>query len=117
MTLAPEAPVLTWHPICAAGALLPGRGACALIGGQQIALFRLPDGEVYAVGNYDPYGRAHVMSRGIAGSRGGVPTVASPLYKHVFDLRTGRCLDDPDAQGIGSYRVRVTGGTVEVGLP
>jgi nitrite reductase (NADH) small subunit len=117
MTLAPEAPVLTWHPICPAGALLPGRGACALIGGQQIALFRLPDGEVCAVGNYDPYGRAYVMSRGIAGSRRGVPTVASPLYKQVFDLRTGHCLDDPDGQGIGSYPVRVTGGTVEVGLP
>jgi nitrite reductase (NADH) small subunit len=36
-----------------------------------------------------------VMSRGIVGSRGDVPTVASPMFKQVYDLRTGQCLDDP----------------------
>lgn len=35
------------------------------------------------------------LSRGIAGSRGGVPTVASPPHKQVYDLRSGHCLDLP----------------------
>ncbi|MFY1635938.1 nitrite reductase (NAD(P)H) small subunit [Solwaraspora sp. WMMB335] len=38
----------------------------------------------------------HVMSRGIVGARGDVPTVASPLHKQVYGLRTGQCLDLPD---------------------
>jgi nitrite reductase (NADH) small subunit len=116
MTSLPEAPALTWYPVCPLGDLLPGRGAGALIGGEQAALFRLPSGEVYAVGNYDPYGRANVIARGIAGSKGGTPTVTSPLYKHVFDLRTGQCCDDPGGPGLASWPVRIAGGTVEIGL-
>jgi nitrite reductase (NADH) small subunit len=54
-----------------------------------------------------------VLSRGIVGSRGDVPTVASPLHKQVFDLRTGRCLDD-DAVGVPVYAVRHRAGVVEV---
>ena len=35
-----------------------------------------------------------MLARGIVGTRGDVPFVASPMHKHAFDLRTGRCLDD-----------------------
>jgi nitrite reductase (NADH) small subunit len=105
-----------WRPICRLDDLLPGRGACALLDGEQIALFLLPDGIPYAVGNYDPYSRAHVMSRGLVGSRGDIPTVASPLYKNVFDLRTGRPLDDPDGPALPTYPARVTEHAVEVRL-
>ena len=81
--------------ICRYDALLPERGVAALIGDVQIALFRTHDGQVFALGNQDPFSGANVMSRGIVGSRGDVPTVASPMFKQVFDLRTGECLDDP----------------------
>jgi nitrite reductase (NADH) small subunit len=57
-----------------------------------------------------------VLSRGIVGCRGGVPTVASPMFKQVFDLRTGRCLDDPD-RAVAAFAVRRgAGGRVEVTL-
>jgi nitrite reductase (NADH) small subunit len=102
----------TWRPVCRLEDLLPGRGACALLDGQQIALF-LVDGTVHAVSNYDPYGRAYVMSRGIVGSRAGVPTVASPLYKQVFDLRTGACLSEA-GPGLSTYPARVSGGAVQL---
>src|SRR5690606_19701714 len=46
-----------------------------------------------AVSNRDPYTGAQVMARGIVGTRDDAPTVASPLHKQVFDLRTGLCLD------------------------
>jgi nitrite reductase (NADH) small subunit len=105
-----------WHPVCRLDDLLTGRGVCALLGGHQVAVFLLWDGSVYAVGNYDPYGQAFVISRGIVGTRGNTPTIASPLYKHVFDLRTGRPLDDPDGPALPTYRVRVNGGVVEVRL-
>jgi nitrite reductase (NADH) small subunit len=40
--------------------------------------------------------------------------VASPLYKHVFDLRTGRCLEDPTVT-VPVVAVRRRGDVVEVG--
>ena len=100
--------------ICAVDALLPERGVAALLGDVQIALFRTHDGEVFAIGNQDPFSGANVMSRGIVGSRGDVPTVASPMFKQVFDLRTGACLDDPDVS-LPVYPVEIVDGRGVVG--
>ncbi|MEU4288625.1 nitrite reductase small subunit NirD [Kribbella sp. NPDC026596] len=101
--------------VCRYDVLLPERGVAALIGDVQIALFRTHDGEVFAIGNQDPFSGANVMSRGIVGSRGDVPTVASPMFKQVFDLRTGQCLDDPSAS-LPVYLVEVVDGQVVVNL-
>jgi len=100
--------------VCRYDALLPERGVAALVGEVQIALFRTHDGEVFALGNQDPFSGTNVMSRGIVGSRGDVPTVASPMFKQVFDLRTGECLDDPLAS-LPVYDVDVVDGEVTVG--
>jgi nitrite reductase (NADH) small subunit len=115
MTLSPMTEAaITAVPVCAYDALLPERGVAALVGDRQIAVFRTYDGEVYALGNQDPVSGANVMSRGIVGSRGDVPTLASPMFKQVYDLRTGVCLDDPEVS-IPTYRVRVADGQVVVG--
>ena len=105
---------MRWTEVCAYAELLPERGVCALVGGDQVAVFRLHDGSLYAVGNHDPASGANVLSRGIVGTRGDVPTVASPLYKHVYDLTSGRCLDD-DAYAVPVVPVRVRDGRVELG--
>ena len=63
---------------------------------RQIALFLLQDGSLHALDNHEPISRANVLSRGIVGDRGGVPVVASPIYKQCYELATGRCLDDPE---------------------
>jgi nitrite reductase (NADH) small subunit len=42
--------------------------------------------------------------------------VASPIYKQVFELATGGCLDDPEIS-VPTYPVRVVDGVVEVGSP
>jgi len=101
--------------VCEYDVLLPERGVAALLGDVQIALFRTHDGEVFALGNQDPFSGANVMSRGIVGSRGDVPTVASPMFKQVFDLRTGSCLDDPSVS-LPVYQVDVVDGQVTVNL-
>ncbi len=71
---------------------------------------------MYAIGNVDPFSKAAVLSRGIVGDRGGVPTVASPVYKQAFSLVTGQCLDDP-AVRVPVYPVRIADGWLQVGLP
>jgi nitrite reductase (NADH) small subunit len=84
--------------ICRHSDLIPNSGICADVTGQQVALFYLPNESpcVYAIGNWDPIGKANVLSRGIVGDIGGRLIVASPLYKQHFDLVTGECLDNSD---------------------
>ena len=108
-----------WTAVCRVDDLAPERGAAALVGGEQVALFRLVDGTVLAVQQRDPYSGAYVISRGIVGTRGDVPTVASPMYKQVFDLRTGRCLDGVgrEPQHLKAWDVRIEGDVVLVGGP
>ncbi|MET9296146.1 nitrite reductase (NAD(P)H) small subunit [Streptomyces sp. NPDC003077] len=86
-----------WRLVCAYADLPPGRGVAALLDGEQIALFRDRAGALWAVGNRDPFSGAYVLARGLLGSRGTAPTLASPMYHHVFDLRDGRCLDEDTA--------------------
>lgn len=90
--------------VCSVSDLEVERGRAALLGNEQVALFLLADGAVHAVSNLDPFSGAHVISRGIVGSRGDAPTVASPLHKQVFDLRTGICLE---TQGKADATLRV----------
>ncbi len=104
---------MTWIPVCRYDDIQPERGVAALVDGEQVALFRAFDGSLYALGNQDPYSGAFVLSRGIVGTRGGIPTVASPLHKQVFDLRTGECLDDDGAR-VPVFPVRARDGRVEV---
>ncbi|MCT2279253.1 nitrite reductase small subunit NirD [Micromonospora chalcea] len=109
-------PVVTldWTPVCPLDRLDLDRGVAALVDGVQVAVFRTASG-LYAVDNLDPVGGAYVMSRGLVGSRGGVPTLSSPLHKQVYDLATGRCLDLPGVT-LTRHRARCRDGQVEVRL-
>jgi nitrite reductase (NADH) small subunit len=107
-------PTEEWLPVCRVAELEVGRGASALVHGHATAIFRTADDQVYAVGNHDPFDRTSVLSRGIVGQRNGVPFVGSPRHRHVFDLRSGRCLDDEHVS-VPAYEVRVVEGVVLVG--
>lgn len=106
----------TWVAVCPLSSLTPERGVAALVHGEQVAVFLLHDGSLRAVGNIDPVSGVGVISRGIVGTRGGRPTVASPMYKQVYDLDSGRCLDTPELT-LPVYPVRLREGAVEVGVP
>jgi nitrite reductase (NADH) small subunit len=97
--------------------LAPEQGAAVLLpGGGSAAVFLLHDGSVHAVGNLDPYYGAPVICHGIVGDRSGAPTVASPLGKQVFCLRTGRCLDDATVT-LPVFDVRVRDGVIRLSTP
>ncbi|GAC66608.1 nitrite reductase (NAD(P)H) small subunit [Gordonia soli] len=117
-----------WVRACVVTDLAIGRGV-GVLGPDfvQAALFRIPATEtdrealvgrtrLYAIGNIDPFAHAAVLSRGLTGDRDGEPTVASPLGKQVFSLRTGVCLDD-DTVSVPGYAVRVVDQVVEVYFP
>lgn len=105
-----------WARVCKVEDLATERGVAAIVDGRQVALFRLHDDAIAAVGNRDPFSGANVISRGLVGSLGEIPVVFSPMYKQAFSLLDGRCLSEPGV-AIPSYPVRIRAGEVELSLP
>ena len=119
----------TMIDICPLSALTPERGSAALLpDGTQIAVFLLDDGSVHAVQQHDPYSGTNILSRGLVGthrvpvegedpeSAPVVPTLASPMFKQVWNLDTGEVIDagGGEPQTIAVFDVAVENGTVRV---
>lgn len=110
--------VILWTPVCRLDDIVPDTGVAALVDGRQIAVFRVSaHGEepeaVYAIDNHDPASGANVLARGLVGDLGGELMVASPVYKHHYGLRDGRCFEEP-AYSVRSWPVRVIDGVIEL---
>ncbi len=101
------------HRICRLEDIVPNCGVCALVEGRQVAVFRLDDDRIFAVGNRDPFSGANVLSRGIVGDINGELVVASPVYKQHFSLVSGRCIEDASVS-VPVYRALVDGADVVV---
>ena len=101
-------------PVCRVDQIEVEGGVAALVEGAAVAIFRTHDGNVFAMSNWDPFSQASVLARGIVGTRGGVPFVASPMHKQAFDLRTGQCLDDSHVS-VAAYDVKIVEGVVLIG--
>jgi nitrite reductase (NADH) small subunit len=99
--------------VCLLEDIVPNSGVAALVDGEQVAVFRMDDDSVHALGNFDPFSRANVLSRGIVGDLKGELVVASPVYKQHFELLTGRCVEHATVR-IPVYSARVEDGFVVV---
>ncbi len=105
-----------WVDICGKDDLQPDSGICALVEDKQVAIFYLPKQQLlYAIDNYDPFGKANVLSRGLVGDINGEPMVASPLHKQHYSLKTGVCLDDQRVI-INTYGIRIENDRVEINI-
>jgi len=104
---------LNWTAVCAADDILPNTGVCALVEDRHVAVFRVGQADYFAIDNVDPKANASVLARGLIGSLGDKTVVASPLYKHHFDLKTGECLELPEFS-VRAHKVRVEDGRVLV---
>jgi nitrite reductase (NADH) small subunit len=105
-----------WQKICHTNDLVKDSGISALLANdQQVAIFNIEKtgNKVFAIGNYDPIGKANVLSRGIVGCVNDEPVIASPLYKQHFSLLTGKCLQD-EAHSVDVYSVRIIDDQVEL---
>ncbi len=99
--------------LCRLDQLAPFVGSIVLVDGEQVALFYIPDHGVYAIQDWDPIGKAYVLSRGIVGDIEGEFCVASPLYKQHFCLKTGRCVEDEKLQ-LKTWHVTIDDGHVSL---
>ncbi|ETI62497.1 nitrite reductase small subunit NirD [Marinomonas profundimaris] len=87
---------MQWKLVCKQSDLVVDAGVAAMVNGEQVALFYVPESEdkIFAIGNWDPIGKANVLSRGLIAHLQGVWVVASPLYKQHFVLSSGACLEE-----------------------
>jgi len=108
-----ESEVVSTVEVCAVSDLAPEVGVRALVGGQQVAVFLMPGGDIFALGAIDPFSGSAVLSRGIVGDLQGEMVVASPIYKQHFRLADGVCLED-ESVSVPVFDVRVVDGTVLV---
>ena len=103
-----------WNTVCQLNDILPATGVCALVGNQQIAIFRpRNDDQVFAISNIDPFFEASVLSRGLIAEHQNELWVASPLKKQRFRLRDGLCMED-ESRSITHYKARVQDGQVQI---
>lgn len=103
-----------WLNICRIEDIAPNTGVCAKVDDKQVAIFRHGKShDLFAIDNYDPIGKANVLSRGLLAHIGETITVASPLYKQHYCLKSGVCKED-QAIKIKVYNVRLNDGIVEL---
>jgi nitrite reductase (NADH) small subunit len=114
-TITPVA-VSEWFAACSVEDVVENGGVCVKYKEQQIALFYFTRrNEWYATQNECPHKKQMALSRGMIGSVGETPKVACPFHKKTFSLVTGECLSG-DECAIRTYPVKVTGGTVFIGI-
>ncbi len=79
----------------------PGSSQVIELEGKEVAVFNVEE-RLYAIANRCPH-RGGPLSRGYiesipgAGKDPGAPAVRCPLHGWLFDLQSGRCLNQPDA--------------------
>lgn len=105
---------MNWLDICSVSDLIENAGVCALVNNTQVAIFFVNQ-KTYALSNFDPFGNANVLYRGIVGDIKNQLVVASPLYKQHFNLETGVCLED-ETVILPVYTTRIENETVQIGM-
>ena len=103
---------MQWKLVCKQSDLVENAGVAAMVNDEQIALFYVPESEekVFAIGNWDPIGKANVLSRGLTAHLQGEWVVASPLYKQHYVLSSGQCLEEEII--VPSWKAKLDGGNV-----
>lgn len=101
----------TRHVLGRAAEIPYGEGVTFVVGGRQIAVFRLRSGAVYAISAVCSH-----LGGPLADGQADENVVICPLHSHVFDLATGACrTGQPD---VASYAASVDDdGNVVLELP
>lgn len=100
------AEIATKVRVGAADSIPPGQGRCFLVGGEEVAVFRQRDGQLFATQNRCPH-KNGPLSEGIVG--GG--KVICPFHSRKFDLCTGV---NAEGDKVKVYAVREESGGIIV---
>ena len=101
-----------WVAVAAAADVPEGRPFRAVVGDEEILLFRQGD-RVLAVGNRCTHMGAS-LARGRVRRLGSTATVTCVAHGSVFDLSSGRVMRGPATRPVKAYDARVRAELVEV---
>ena len=89
-----------WVAVCRRQDIVPNTGVCALVGGRQVAVFRLDDDSVYALSNHDPFSRAKIfVSRHAVGPE--IVPFAEAGHEHEEEHGSGFDLEEGYVEWVG----------------
>ncbi len=86
-----------------------GQGFCFIVAGQEIAVFRQRDGQLFATQNSCPH-KQGPLAEGILGAG----KIICPLHAHKFDLCSGQGPDPKEC--LRTYPVREEKGVILIGV-
>ena len=110
------------HAACSEDELIRSPVIPVNVDGRDVAVCRLPTGEIRAIRDVCPHRQAK-LSRGKLLQALGAADVGlyamtdtyvlrCPYHGYEFDLATGRCLGDPEKVRVKTYHATVVDGTV-----
>ena len=108
---------LRWFDICSYAELTPERGACAMVAGTQVAVFRTFDGALYALSNLDPFSGAHVAVAGDPRHPGRCADRRVPHVQAGVRPADRAAAWTTPGSALPAFPVRRAGDRVEVALP
>jgi nitrite reductase/ring-hydroxylating ferredoxin subunit len=101
-----------WVRVAAVKQVPKGDMFAAEAEGRKIAVFHLDDDSWHAIENVCTHAYALLTDGWLDGD-----SIECPLHAGRFDVRTGKGLCAPIDEDVASYKVRVEGTDVLVGLP
>ncbi len=87
--------------------LEPRIGRTIVAGDREIALFKVTDGNVYALENRSPHPKGGVLSEGLVSGS----FVFCPVYDWKISLADGK-VQDPDEGQVETFKVEVDGESI-----
>jgi len=100
-----------WTDVAAEADLFEGAGIAVTPEGQDIALFKLEDGSVYAINNLCSHGNAKLCDGFVEGHH-----VECPFHQALFDVRDGSVSCGPATEPAKSWPVKIEDGRVYLDL-
>ena len=94
----------------------PGEGRCFTVAKNRVAIFRLRNGQIFALDNTCPH-RGGALGAGRVGTdmRSQLETVMCPLHAFKFALRDGAGIDN--GLSVRRYQVELRGTRIYVAAP
>lgn len=96
-----------WTDVVAVDDIFEGAALGLAVNGQDIAVYKTEQGEVYATDNICSHGHARLCDGFLEGHE-----IECPFHQGRFDVRTGEPTLEPCVEAIKSYPVKIEGGRV-----
>ena len=88
----------------------PGTGKCVEVEGEKIAIFNV-EGQFYAIEDTCTHAEGPLSEGTLTGEE-----VECPFHGACFNIKTGEATSPPAVTGVKTYRVKVSGGEIEVAV-